>query len=272
MFNVEVTFIQSPNYSRGRHNRRILAIVDHITAGSAEGALSWLCNPISKASAHYLVTRKGEIFQMVKDEDTAWHAGIVNKPDWTLYDGSNPNYYTVGIEHEALGGQALTEAQYQASLWLHRHIIEKYNIPADRDHIIGHYRIDSVNRQHDPGPGFSWERLFKDLADPASQYPAIKIKITKPEIHGLLINNQVYAPVRKLAEALEKEVEWHEDMRAVIIPPINTTIPAAPPGSVNIVTGSSIIPGVIYNNTSWVPVRPLAESLGRKVIWDNKKP
>ena len=119
-------------------------------------------NPASKASAHYLVTRAGRIIQMVKESNSAYHAGIRNNPHWNLYDGTNPNTYTLGIEHEGFDG-SLTEEQYQASLFLHRELTAKYSIPIDTDHIIGHYRIDSVDRPNCPGSGFPWDRLFKDL-------------------------------------------------------------------------------------------------------------
>lgn len=159
----KIVWKPSPNFTKGRRGRKIIAIVNHITAGTFPGCLSWLTNPKAQASAHYLVTRQGKIYQMVKDEDTAWHAGFVNKPTWPLYDGSNPNYYTLGIEFECLSGGLLTDAQYQAGLWLHRQLIERYKIPVDKDHIIGHYRIDGINRPNDPGPKFPWDRLFSDL-------------------------------------------------------------------------------------------------------------
>jgi len=160
---VEIEWAASPNYGKGRNGKKIIAIVNHITAGTFPGCLSWMRNPQAKASAHYLVTRQGKIYQMVRDEDTSWHAGAVNKPSWPLYDGSNPNRYTIGIEHEALPGERLTEMQYQATLWLHKQLIAKHGIPIDEGHIIGHYRIDSVNRPNCPGPGFPWQRLFSDL-------------------------------------------------------------------------------------------------------------
>ena len=160
---VEIEWAPSPNYTKGRKGRKIIAIVNHITAGTFPGCLSWMRNPQAKASAHYLVTRQGKVYQMVGDEDTSWHAGAVNKPSWPLYDGSNPNRYTIGIEHEALPGERLTEMQYQATLWLHKQLIAKHGIPIDEGHIIGHYRIDSVNRPNCPGPGFPWQRLFSDL-------------------------------------------------------------------------------------------------------------
>lgn len=160
---MEIEWAASPNYGKGRNGKKIIAIVNHITAGTFPGCLSWLRNPQAKASAHYLVTRQGKIYQLVRDEDTAWHAGAVNKPSWPLYDGSNPNRYTIGIEHEALPGERLTEMQYQATLWLHKQLIAKHGIPIDEGHIIGHYRIDSVNRPNCPGPSFPWDRLFSDL-------------------------------------------------------------------------------------------------------------
>lgn len=158
----EIKWAGSPNYS-SRSGRQPIAIVDHITAGLMPGCLTWMQNPKAKASAHYLVTRSGEVYQLVKDEYAAWHAGAVNKPSWSLYDGTNPNRYTIGIEHEGYPDEPLTEAQYQATLQLHRELIGKYSIPIDTDHIIGHYRIDSVNRPNCPGPKFPWYRLFNDL-------------------------------------------------------------------------------------------------------------
>lgn|GEM_PF-2043324 len=113
---------------------------------------------------HFGVGKNGEIHQYVDLSCPAWANGGVNKPDWPLLqDGVNPNYYTVSIEHEGNSGDAMPEAQYQATLALHRWLIESLGIPVTRDNIIGHYRIDSVNKSNCPGLGFPWERLLKDL-------------------------------------------------------------------------------------------------------------
>ena len=151
----------SPNFS-SRDGRKQIAIVNHITSGNFPGCLSWLQNPASQGSAHFLVTITGRIIQMVREGDKAWANGIVNKPSWSLYDGTNPNLYTLSIEHEGFDG-TLTEIQYQSSLFLHKELTAKYNIPIDTEHIIGHYRIDSVDRPNCPGPNFPWARLFNDL-------------------------------------------------------------------------------------------------------------
>jgi len=209
---LQIKQASSPNFTQGRKGKRIIAIVNHITAGLMPGTLSWLQNPAAKSSAHYLVTKAGIIYQLVADNNAAWHAGIVKSPNWPLYDGGNPNYYTIGIEHEALAGEALTEAQYQATLWLHRQLVTRYGIPIDSGHIIGHYRLDSVNRKNDPGPGFPWSRLFEDLKGDEDLTP-IKILVDgKPLNDGHIAKvgdkDVSFAPVRALAESLGATVTW----------------------------------------------------------------
>jgi len=263
----ELKIIKAPtvNFKSGRKGRKIVAIVNHITAGLMPGTLSWMQNPAAKASTHYLVTKKGEIYQLVNDEDTAYGAGIVNQPDWKLYDGSNPNYYTLHIEHEALTGESLTEPQYQATLNLHRELIKRWSIPADREHIIGHYRIDSINRKNDPGPNFPWERLFRDLQGPVSSQGRVKIMVTR-ELNGYIIENQTYVWVRELAEIMGREWQWDPNTNSVLILPVTQQVEFTP--EVKVVMDNSIIPAVIMEGRTLVPARRFAELLGYRVQWD----
>ena len=194
-------WLPSPNFG-SRNGRRIIAIINHSTSGGFPGCLSWLQNPISKSSAHYLVTRSGRIIQLVKEGNSAYHAGIRNQTHWSLYDGTNPNSYTIGIEHEGFDG-SLTEEQYQATLFLHKELTSKYLIPIDSEHIIGHYRIDSVNRPNCPGPGFPWERLFNDLKGVVSVTEEVK------PAKGPIAPDDVYLSVRvqeKYADELIKTI------------------------------------------------------------------
>lgn len=266
---LKISWKQSPNYTSGRNGKKIIAIVNHQTAGACPGALSWLCNPAAKASAHYLIYRDGTIFQIVKDTDTAWHAGGVNKPSWTLYDGTNPNRYTIGIEHEcypAAGGDGnLTELQYHATLELHRQLIKAYGIPVDLNHIIGHYQIDSVNRPNCPGSAFPWERLMNDLWLGTISVPICVSGVT---FMGIVIDGISYAPVRALAEALDKTVTWDSEHNAALIPPLSVTVPAAAE-MINVVVGPAILEGLLINGHSYSPVRGLAEALDRKVSWND---
>ncbi len=158
-----MTWVGSPNYSSPKGYKTI-AIVNHIMSGTLKGTDSWFANPASQVSSHFGVGKKGDIHQYVNLENHAWANGAVNKPNWPLLmDGVNPNYYTVSIEHEGESGDVMPEEQYQATLALHRWLIEELGIPVTRDNIIGHYRIDSVNRVNCPGLGLPWDRLFSDL-------------------------------------------------------------------------------------------------------------
>ena len=267
---VNINWNPSPNYSTGRGCKKIIAIVNHQTAGQGPGALSWLCNKASQASAHYLIYRDGTVYQLVRDLDTAWHAGGVNKPSWSLYDGTNPNRYTIGIEHEcypAVGGDGnLTELQYHATLELHRQLIKTHAIMVDRAHIIGHYQIDSVNRPNCPGAKFPWDRLMKDLTLGTTTIPIV---VNSKTIMGIVVNGISYAPVRELANDLGKTVNWDAALNAVLIPPVTATVPSAPAGTIHVVTGSTILDGLLVGGISYAPVRALAETLGHKVEWDD---
>jgi N-acetyl-anhydromuramyl-L-alanine amidase AmpD len=52
----------------------------------------------SGMSCHYGVDEDGALTQYIDDTDTAFHAGVIDAPDWRLLKaGVNPNYYTIGI-------------------------------------------------------------------------------------------------------------------------------------------------------------------------------
>ncbi len=134
----------SPNFAAGRKGLKSEAVVIHIIDGSLEGADSWFANPISQVSAHYGIGKNGEAHQYVKEEDTAWHAGRVDNPSWSLIKPNvNPNLYTIGIEHEGNSSDQWPDAMKRASASLIREICDRWQIPIDRNHIIGHYQIFS---------------------------------------------------------------------------------------------------------------------------------
>lgn len=161
--------VPSPNYglprgTQGRAGHQVIAIVDHIMSGTLVGTDSWFRNSTSEVSAHFGVGKNGEIHQYVDINNVAWGNGVVNKPSWPLLlSNVNPNYYTVSIEHEGQSGDQFTEAEYQATLALHRWLIDSFGLDVNENTIIGHYRIDSVTKADCPGSGFPWQRLFTDL-------------------------------------------------------------------------------------------------------------
>jgi len=221
---MEILQAPSPNYTKWRAGRVPIAIVNHITAGLFPGCLTWMQNPGSKASSHYLITKRGLIYQLVQDEDTAYTSGFARNPTWSLYDGSNPNYYTLNIEHEDLGPEPTTEEQYQATLWLHKQLIAKWGVPIDSEHIIGHNRIDTINRANDPG-NFPWDRLFADLLKGANDMPegaqAAKIIVGGKEYPAYIKGGHVYfgqgVPVHEFMQAVPRTLDWNSEKMTLFI-------------------------------------------------------
>jgi N-acetyl-anhydromuramyl-L-alanine amidase AmpD len=169
-----MNIVQKPvkNRDLGRFGYKPEAIVIHIAEGYLGGAHSWFNNPASFASSHYMVGKTGEIWQFVDDENTSWHAGVVLNPSWSLLKpGVNPNFYTFGIEHEGFTGEPWTNSMTEASAELVGTLCRRYKIPLDRNHIIGHYQINSINRSNCPGTGVNLDNLInlalKYYEDPA---------------------------------------------------------------------------------------------------------
>lgn len=180
----KITKKNSPN-KMSRRGWKPDMIVNHITEGSYAGAVSWLCNPKSGASAHFVISRKGEITQLVDIREAAWANGTSTDPNKNNYYGksslklvrdrkTNANYYTISIEHEGFykdGYGALTPKQLEASIWLHKHIIEEVKkiygieIPLDRNHIVGHYQIDPIRKPNCPGRAFQFDEIIQALRE-----------------------------------------------------------------------------------------------------------
>ena len=117
------SFIESPNYS-SRNGANIDMIVLHCsTAATVEGTINWFLNRKSQVSAHYVVDKNGEIYQVVRDECSAWHAKAANSR-------------SIGIEHVGTATDSLTDAQSKASAQLVRWLAAEYGIPVAN--VLGH--------------------------------------------------------------------------------------------------------------------------------------
>jgi N-acetylmuramoyl-L-alanine amidase len=131
------------NFIKGRPQRyHPEAIVIHIIDGSFTAGESVFLDPESQKSAHYAVAKTGEIHQYVDENDAAFHAGVVVNPTWSLLKkGVNPNYYTIGIEHEGRPDDVWPEVQVSASAALVVEIAARWGIPLDNTHVIYHRQI-----------------------------------------------------------------------------------------------------------------------------------
>ena len=173
----------SPNFTKGRNGWKPDMIVSHITEGSFAGAVNWLRNPQSKASSHYVVAKDGRITQLVELTDSSWCNGTSVTPGNNRHFSlstlpkvrerrTNANFYTITIEHEGFSNQGngrLTDAQLQATIWLHKHIISEVkrifgiDIPINREHIVGHYQINPKTKPNCPGANFPFDEVIKAL-------------------------------------------------------------------------------------------------------------
>ena len=114
-----------------------------------------------QVSAHFFISRRGELWQFVSVDQRAWHAGQSH------YRGrSNCNDDSVGIELEGVEGQVFEPAQYETLSSLSNALMHAYPIA----HVAGHEHI-AIGRKYDPGAGFDWLLLQRSLGMPNSWFP-----------------------------------------------------------------------------------------------------
>lgn len=127
-------------------------VVIHVTQTTCAEALSIFRDPDKMVSAHYVVRSvDGYVAQCVRETDVAWHAG-----DW------DHNTRSIGIEHEGWVDRPayFTDALYTQSARLTAWVCDRYGIPKDREHIIGHYEVPGSDHT-DPGPNWDWVRYVR---------------------------------------------------------------------------------------------------------------
>jgi N-acetyl-anhydromuramyl-L-alanine amidase AmpD len=151
------------NYRRADrpYDYAIDRVVVHVTQGSRSSAVRAFQDPGHQAAAHYIVGADGQVTQMIRELDVAFHAG--NRAF---------NERSVGIEHEGFVERAssFTDAMYAASARLTARICERYGIPVDRRHIVGHAEVPGADHT-DPGPHWDWDRYMGLVRRAASGTP-----------------------------------------------------------------------------------------------------
>ncbi len=114
-----------------------------------------------QVSAHFFIERSGALWQFVSTWDRAWHAGA------SYYRGrGNCNDDSIGVELEGLEGGDFELAQYMCLTQLAKALAHVHPIV----HVAGHEHI-APGRKADPGPGFDWKKLQRNLKWPVSFFP-----------------------------------------------------------------------------------------------------
>jgi len=117
-------------------------------------------------------------------DDKCQQLSGIDRSQWCCIPNFNPK--SIGIELVNLGDKCtsypnslvckgnsvvvdgerwenFSEAQINSLVTLVSGIASKYNIPLNRDHIIGHYQITTYKT--DPGPAFPWDEFMKKLQE-----------------------------------------------------------------------------------------------------------
>jgi N-acetylmuramoyl-L-alanine amidase len=156
---MKINYNPSPNCSvKKRAKKDIKFLIVHYTGMQSEiESIKRLKNIRSKVSCHYLINKRGQVTQMVKDNKVAWHAG---KSKWQRFKNLNEN--SIGIElvnkgHE-FGYENFSKIQIKNLINLCKNLKRKYIIKTEN--ILGHSDIAPL-RKLDPGEKFPWKKLSK---------------------------------------------------------------------------------------------------------------
>ncbi len=110
-----------------------------------------------RVSAHFYISRRGRVVQIVPLHRRAWHAGTSSlMTEQGLRE--NLNHTSVGIELSGSDDAPYTTAQYQA---LSR-LLLKLHAALPLRYVVGHCDI-APSRKTDPGESFDWQRLERCL-------------------------------------------------------------------------------------------------------------
>jgi N-acetyl-anhydromuramyl-L-alanine amidase AmpD len=121
--------------------------------------MNWFQDPRANVSAHYVVSRRGKGAQCAHNADIAWHAGH-----------GITNTRSIGIEHAGFVGnpRSFTRRMYRSSAKLSAYLCRRFNIPVDRQHIIGHNQVaggpdpgGGVSCHRDPGRHWNWHKYMR---------------------------------------------------------------------------------------------------------------
>ena len=174
------TVVIDQQYQSENRNERIRFVVIHYTAGNWQQSLHILTRPSDRpVSAHYLIPESGDtsypvdqalkVYQLVPEQQRAWHAG-----DSQWEDKTGLNDLSIGIELvnqswcERQTNQLLPEAelcllndfdpaQLQLLLALLKDILAR-NPDITPTRVLGHSDI-VPQRKQDPGSRFPWQWL-----------------------------------------------------------------------------------------------------------------
>ncbi len=177
------------NYRHRNTPRTIDRIVVHITAGGSRisGTIGWFQNPDQRnsngehitVSAHYVIGQDGEVVQMVRNNDVAWHASAVNSRSIGIEHVAHPSRPAVAARpatadrparraKAAVAALPPSEAQYRASARLVAWLCMQHGIAVDREHILGHIEASPRDDHDCPSRMWQWDHYMDMVREEAT--------------------------------------------------------------------------------------------------------
>ena len=175
MINKEGWFIEaekhlSPNFDKRPINSEIKLIVIHNISlppesFEVENVIKLFANELDfesheffytikdlKVSSHFVIDRKGKIYQFVSVYDRSWHAGVSS-----FKSQDNCNDFSLGIELIGSDNTPFEDNQYDALNKLIETLCSSFP-KIKKENIVGHSEI-APGRKTDPGPFFDWSKI-----------------------------------------------------------------------------------------------------------------
>ncbi len=140
-------------------------VIHHTASANIQSALTWLTDPKSERSAHYVVGKLGQVFQLVLEEDAAWHC-------------KGKNQQSLGIEVVS-ANEPLTLEQEEALAKLVGYLLSAHNL--DYRAVTGH-KFLAAKPTECPGNLFDAFGLVFNWAKIrfAEDFPDVRTGATEP--------------------------------------------------------------------------------------------
>jgi len=199
----------SPNRS-SRRGASVKGVVIHTTEGGFIGSTSWMLNPRSEVSAHYVVGELPEprgglwtpVVALVPEGEKAWTARSANPV--TI------NYELAGFANRPRSewlGRYRPQLETTAALVAEDAL--QYGIPVQRTWpgILGHGDLSAAgfpNNHTDPGPGFPWPEFLAMVRRNLSS-------VSRPDVAEQPVPRYRCLPpgLSRIPPAAWKLAEWH---------------------------------------------------------------
>ena len=145
-----LTQFQSANFD-SRDGTTTDTVILHCSAGNLQSTLNTLTdttgtsNPLGRVSSHYVIAQNGDVYNLISEDKSAWHASQFNKK-------------SIGVEIVS-DCSGYTDAQYSSISNIVNYLKTKYNIQAQN--VIGH--VDVPNSGKTDPQNFAWLRIPANL-------------------------------------------------------------------------------------------------------------